>query len=97
MLNSPRLLFLDEPTASLDPDIADKTRKLLKEICKNTGLTILYTSHNMKEMEEMSDRILFLHQGKIIASGKPQEIVTRFRGQDLEEVFINISRGELKF
>jgi len=95
LLNSPRLLFLDEPTASLDPDIADKTRQLLKLVCRQTGLTIFYTSHNMKEMGEMSDRILFLHQGKIIASGTPRQVVNLFRGQDLEEVFLNIARGRI--
>ena len=94
LLNAPRILFLDEPTSSLDPDIADKTRELLKKVCKETGLTILYTSHNMKEMEEMSDRILFLHQGKIIASGSPNEVVDRFQGQNLEEVFLSVARGK---
>lgn len=96
LLNSPKLLFLDEPTASLDPDIADKTRALLKRVCKQTGLTILCTSHNMREMEEMSDRILFLHKGRITASGTPKEVVHLFRGQDLEEVFLNIARGKVK-
>jgi len=96
LLNSPKVLFLDEPTASLDPDIADKTRSLLKKVCQETGLTILYTSHNMKEMEEMSDRILFLHHGKIIASGTPQEIIQQYQGQDLEEIFINVARGQMR-
>ena len=96
LLNTPRVLFLDEPTASLDPNMADMTRVLLKRICKQTGLTILYTSHNMKEMEELSDRVLFLHQGKIIASGTPKEIIHLFAGQDLEEVFLKIARGQAK-
>lgn len=96
LLNSPKVLFLDEPTASLDPDIADKTRSLLKRVCQKTGLTILYTSHNMREMEEMSDRILFLHRGKIIASGTPKEIIQQYQGEDLEEIFINIARGKTK-
>ena len=95
LLNSPKLLFLDEPTASLDPDIADKTRQLLKRVCEQTGLTILYTSHNMKEMEEMSDRILFLHKGRIIATGTPKEVIHLFQGEDLEAVFLSIARGEV--
>ncbi len=94
LLNAPKALFLDEPTASLDPNIADKTRVLLKRVCKQSGLTILYTSHNMKEMEELSDRILFLHLGRIIASGTPQEVIHLFAGQDLEEVFLKIARGK---
>lgn len=91
-INDPQILFLDEPTASLDPDIADKTRRLLKEIKDKKKISILYTSHNMKEMEEISDRILFLYQGRIIATGTPEEVVSRFQGEDLEEVFIKIAR-----
>lgn len=93
LLNHPKVLFLDEPTASLDPDIADKTRRLLKSIRDQSRLTLLYTSHNMKEMEEISDRILFLHQGRILASGTPAEIVRRFAEKNLEDVFLKVARG----
>jgi len=95
LLNDPKILFLDEPTASLDPDIADKTRSLLKSIRSQSGLTILYTSHNMKEMEEMSDRIIFLDKGRIISTGTPAEIMKRFQGEDLEEVFLKVARGKV--
>jgi ABC-2 type transport system ATP-binding protein len=91
-LTEPKILFLDEPTASLDPDIAHKIRALLKEERRSAGLSILYTSHNMREMEEMSDRIIFLQRGKIVAEGTAQEIVTRFGEGDLEEVFLKIAR-----
>jgi ABC-2 type transport system ATP-binding protein len=94
LINNPKILFLDEPTASLDPDIADKTRSLLKSIKKNRNLSILYTSHNMKEMEEMSDRIIFLHKGRIIAEGRPEEIIRDFRRKNLEEVFLKVAREE---
>jgi len=94
LLNDPKLLLLDEPTASLDPDIADKTRVLLKRFRDERGLTILYTSHNMKEMEEMSDRIVFLDKGRIIASGRPDEVIKGFDRETLEEVFIKVARGE---
>lgn len=94
LINSPKVLFLDEPTASLDPDIADKTRTLLRRIKKEQGISIIYTSHNMKEMEEISDRIIFLHKGRIIASGKPAEVVQSFRRRNLEEVFLQLARGE---
>lgn len=94
LINNPKILFLDEPTASLDPDIADKTRNLLKSIKKNRNLSILYTSHNMKEMEEMSDRIIFLHKGRIIAEGRPEEIIRDFRRKNLEEVFLKVAREE---
>ena len=91
-LTEPRILFLDEPTASLDPDIAHKIRALLKEERRSAGLSILYTSHNMREMEEMSDRIIFLQRGKIVAEGTAREIVSRFGEADLEEVFLKIAR-----
>jgi len=94
LLNDPKILFLDEPTASLDPDIADKTRSMLKTIRDQSGLTILYTSHNMREMEEMSDRIIFLKKGEIISTGTPAEILKRFQGEDLEEVFLKVARGK---
>jgi len=92
LINEPQILFLDEPTASLDPDIADKTRSLLKSIRDERGLSILYTSHNMKEMEEISDRLIFLDKGKVIAVGKPGELVDRFHMENLEEVFLRVAR-----
>src|SRR3989442_9442100 len=91
-LTEPKVLFLDEPTGSLDPDIAHKTRSLLKEVRRSTGLSMLYTSHNMREMEEMSDRIIFLQRGKIIAQGTAKEITARFGQTDLEEGFLKIAR-----
>lgn len=98
-INSPKILYLDEPTASLDPDMADQTRKILLEMRKQYGLTILYTSHNMHEVEELCDRIIFLHKGKIIVEGTPLEITQKLLKEDskepaLREVFIRISRGD---
>lgn len=93
LLNNPKLLLLDEPTASLDPDIADKTRRLLKRFRDERGLTILYTSHNMQEMEYMSDRLVFLDKGKVIATGTPKDVVRGFEKNSLEEVFIEVARG----
>ncbi len=92
ILTEPRVLFLDEPTASLDPDIAHKIRALLKDVRRSTGLSMLYTSHNMREMEEMSDRIIFLQRGNIVAEGTAQEIVKKFGQADLEEVFLKLAR-----
>jgi len=94
-LTQPKILFLDEPTASLDPDIANKVRSLLKEEQRASGLSILYTSHNMREMEAMSDRIIFLQRGKIVAEGTASEIVTRFGQADLEDVFLKLAREQL--
>ncbi|OGH42971.1 MAG: ABC transporter ATP-binding protein [Candidatus Levybacteria bacterium RIFCSPLOWO2_01_FULL_42_15] len=92
LLNSPKLLFLDEPTSSLDPDIADRVRKLLKKIQKEQALTILYTTHNMIEVEELCDRAIFIHQGKIVTEGTPKQLIKRFGLKDLNEVFIKIAR-----
>lgn len=94
LLNDPRLLLLDEPTASLDPDIADRTRKLLKQIQKERDLTILYTSHNMDEVEEVCDRAIFINKGKIVADGTPKELKEKFGFKDLNEVFLTIAREE---
>lgn len=94
ILTEPKVLFLDEPTASLDPDIAHKTRSFLKEIRQSAGLSMLYTSHNMREMEEMSDRIIFLQRGKIVAQGTAREIMARFGQRDLEEVFLKLAREQ---
>ncbi len=95
LLNDPQLLLLDEPTASLDPDIADKVRKLVRRIQKERHPAILYTSHNMRDIHEVCDRVLFLHEGKILASGTADEITAQFEGKDLDEVFIKIARSEL--
>jgi len=94
LLNDPEILFLDEPTASLDPDMADKTRKLLKRLNKEKHISILYTSHNMAEMEELSDRIIFLNKGRILATDGPARMLETFKARDLEEVFIKIARQE---
>lgn len=94
LLTKPKVLFLDEPTASLDPDIAHKIREILLEERHATGLSILYTSHNMREMEEMSDRIIFLQRGKIVAEGTAKDIVARFGQADLEEVFLKLAREQ---
>jgi ABC-2 type transport system ATP-binding protein len=96
LLNEPRLLLLDEPTASLDPDIADRVRKLLRKLQKETGLSILYTSHNMRDIEEVCDRIIFLHGGKVLAEGTPGDIHSRFNRTSLEDLFIGVARGEIE-
>ena len=95
LLNEPRLLLLDEPTASLDPDIADRVRKLLRKLQKEQGLSILYTSHNMRDIEEVCDRLVFLHGGKVLAEGTPGDIYERFNRTSLEDLFIGVARGEV--
>ena len=94
VMTEPKVLLLDEPTASLDPDITQKIKAFLKEYRRSENLSILYTSHNMREMEEMSDRIIFLQHGKIVAEGTAQDIVARFGQRDLEEVFLKLARED---
>ncbi len=95
-LNDPELLLLDEPTASLDPEMADTVRRILLDIRRRKGLGILYTSHNMPEIESLCDRVLFIHEGRTIARGTPAEVVRHFRSANLEEAFIKIVRcGDL--
>ena len=97
LLNDPEVLFLDEPTASLDPDISEKVRALLKRLQAERGVTILYTSHNMLEVERLCDRVLFLARGRCVAEGRPEEVRGRAQGATLEQVFITLARdGELR-
>lgn len=92
MLNDPEILFLDEPTASLDPDIADKVRKLLAAYKKEKGTTVIYTSHNMRDVTELCDRVIFIRGGQILTDGTPDQLVEQFNESSLEDVFIKVAR-----
>lgn len=78
-INSPKLLLLDEPTAFLDPDIADVIRKLILKRVKNESMSILFTSHNMTEITEICDRVIFMSKGKIIAEDTPEELAQKIK------------------
>lgn len=93
LLNSPELLMLDEPTASLDPDIADKVRKTLRRVQREDGVGMLYTSHNMRDIEEVCDRVIFIHHGQVVAEGTPQDVVRQSDHASLEEMFIDLARA----
>ena len=92
LLNHPELLLLDEPTASLDPDLADKVRTVLLRLQRESGMTILTTSHNMLDVSELCDRILFMQKGLVVEEGHADEIMKRYGSSTLEEVFITIAR-----
>lgn len=92
LLNDPELLLLDEPTSSLDPVIADRTIKMLKHIQKTRGVTILYTSHNMKEVEQICDRVIFINKGKITDDGSPKQLIKKYGRKDLNDVFLTIAK-----
>lgn len=101
LLNRPRLLLLDEPMASMDPDIVDKGIRLLKKIQKEDGMSIIYTSHNMWEIEQVASNVIFINHGKVMAQGSPleltkQELKLETKEPDLREVFIKLSRRKEK-
>jgi ABC-2 type transport system ATP-binding protein len=95
-LNDPELLLLDEPTAYLDLQAALQVREILTELQRSRGTTILYTSHNMQEVQRMCDRIIFLSHGKVVATGTPIEVTRKVLKEDrdvpaLDEVIIRIA------
>jgi ABC-2 type transport system ATP-binding protein len=90
-LHRPRLLILDEPTASLDPDVALRVRTGLARVCADEGTALLVTSHNMMEVERLCERVVFVSAGRVVADGTPAEVVTRFGREDLEGVFIHLA------
>jgi ABC-2 type transport system ATP-binding protein len=90
-LNDPEILFLDEPTASLDPDIAWKVRSILLRIHRERNVTMIYTSHNMQEIQKVCERIVFLSRGRVLTQGTPEEILERSGSPSLEDFFISLA------
>jgi ABC-2 type transport system ATP-binding protein len=95
MLNAPRLLLLDEPTASLDPAAARDTRTLIRRCAGEGSGGVLWTSHNMYEVEEVCDRVLFLSHGRILLEGNPKTLPHDHGKETLEELFIAVAREPL--
>ena len=95
MLNAPHLLLLDEPTASLDPSTAEIIRLKIKEYARKGTGGILWTSHNMHEVAEVCDRILFLSHGEVLLEGDPKTLPGEHGKKDLEELFITVAREPL--
>ena len=108
LLNQPDLLLLDEPTLSLDPFMADQMRQWLLEVhrqrlrqVESAGprasaqrpMTIVITSHNMAEVERFCERVLFLHRGRLLADGRPADVLQRFGQPNLEALFLSVARG----
>lgn len=92
LLNSPDLLLLDEPTASLDPDAGDRIRHYLSRYQRSRNATMLLASHNMREVERMCDWVLMMREGKILDCGEPEHLVSRYGREDMEQVFLDIAR-----
>jgi ABC-2 type transport system ATP-binding protein len=91
LLNRPRLLFLDEPTASLDPAVAQRIRRVLLDVHREQRFTLFITSHNMSDIERLCRRVVFLSEGRTVADGSPTEIVERYGADDLEGTFLSIA------
>jgi ABC-2 type transport system ATP-binding protein len=90
-LHRPRLLVLDEPTASLDPDVARRVRAGLSDLCQTEGTALLLTSHNMAEVERLCERVVFMSAGRVVADGRPSAVASRFGRRDLEGVFLHLA------
>ena len=95
LLNSPELLLLDEPTASLDPSAAQTIRGHIRALAQSGDCGILWTSHNMYEVEEVCDRVLFLSRGALLLQGDPQRLPHEHGARNLEELFIRLAREPL--
>ncbi|MBM3561169.1 MAG: ABC transporter ATP-binding protein [Alphaproteobacteria bacterium] len=93
LINTPELLLLDKPTASLDPDTGDFVRSYLAGYQRRHGATILLASHNMGEVERLCDSVLMMKAGRIVDTGAPPELIARYGRQNLEQVFLDIARG----
>ena len=93
LINDPGVLFLDEPTASLDPEIGDFVRTFLEDYKREKKISILLASHNMNEVTRLCTSILMMKDGVIIDKGKPKELITKHGRQNLEEVFLKLTRS----
>lgn len=93
LLNEPQVLLMDEPTASLDPDTADRVRSYLLDYKKNTQATILLATHNMMEVERLCDAVIVMKNGRVMDTGTVDELLAKYQLTNMEEVFIEIARA----
>ena len=92
LINDPEILLLDEPTASLDPDVGDYIRSFIENFVSNKGSTILLASHNMNEVERLCHEVMMMKNGKIIDRGTSSDLINKHGRKNLEEVFLKIAR-----
>ena len=97
LINKPEILLLDEPTASLDPDIGDFIRSYIQDYKTNNKITILLASHNMSEVERLCDSIIMMKQGKIIDNGTCNDLIQKHGRNNLEETFLKLARSKNEF
>jgi ABC-2 type transport system ATP-binding protein len=93
LINTPDVLLLDEPTASLDPDTADWVRGRLERYCRDRHATVLLASHNMTEVERLCERVIMMKSGHIVDDDTPAKLLRRYGRSTLEEVFLDVARG----
>ena len=93
LINKPKLLFLDEPTASLDPDVGDFVREYIEKYKKKNELTILLASHNMKEVERLCNKIIMMKKGEIVDSGTCENLIKKHGRENLKDTFLKIARS----
>ena len=97
LVNEPKVLLLDEPTASLDPEVGDFVRTFLEEYKKEKKISVLLASHNMSEVTRLCKSVLMMKNGEIIDQGKPDDLITKHGRSNLEEVFLKLSRSKNEF
>jgi ABC-2 type transport system ATP-binding protein len=95
LLNGPEVLLLDEPTASLDPDVGDRMRTLLEQYQKRSGCTMLLATHNMGEVERMCNEVIMLRAGLVVDQGSPQSLLERYGRETMDDVFLDIARDRV--
>lgn len=91
LINDPRIIFLDEPTIGLDPDVAVKLQKTILDILRESPVTVLLTTHNMTEAERLCRRVVFIKEGQVLKTATPEELKRLYGGKDLEQVFIDLA------
>jgi len=94
LINKPDVLFLDEPTASLDPDIGDFVRQYIETYKSKNQITILLASHNMKEVERLCDTVVMMKEGQIVDRGTCKELISKHGRDNLEDTFLKIARSK---
>ena len=94
LINNPKVLFLDEPTASLDPDIGDFVRKYIEDYKSKNKISILLASHNMKEVERLCDNVIMMKEGKIVDSGTCKSLIDKHGRNNLEDTFLKLARNK---
>ncbi len=95
IINNPKVLLLDEPTASLDPETGDFVRSFLEEYQQENKTSILLASHNMAEVERLCSSVLMMNKGSIIDEGRPEELIKKHGRKNMEEVFLKLTREKV--